>query len=308
MKLIFFGSPEFALPSLARLASEPEFRVSLVVSRPDRKVGRSGELRSPPVAALARQLGLPLAQPEGIRDPAFENRIRTEAPDAIVVVAYGRILPPEILAIPRFGCVNVHASLLPRHRGASPVQAALLAGDAETGVATMRMTAGLDEGPVYLHRHVAISAGDDAGSLADRLAKEGADLLVETLRGISAGTLDPVAQAGEPTYCRTLRRSDGEIDWSKPAAEILRASRAYSPWPGLFTFRNGERVKILEGRPGPASAGRAPGELFASDDGVAVACGSGSSIVPVRLQREGKKPAGAEEFLRGLPGTERFGR
>jgi methionyl-tRNA formyltransferase len=308
MRLIFLGSPGFALPSLARLASEPEFHVSLVVSQPDRKVGRSGDLQSPPVAALARRLGLPLLQPEGIRDPAFEIRIRTEAPDAIVVVAYGRILPPEILAIPRLGSVNVHASLLPRHRGASPVQAALLAGDAVTGVATMRMTAGLDEGPVYLHRHAAISAGDDAGSLGDRLAREGADLLAETLRGISAGNLDPVAQAGEPTYCRTLRRSDGEIDWSKPAAEILRASRAYSPWPGLFTFRNGERVKILAARAGPASGDRAPGELFASPEGVAVACGSGSSIVPVRLQREGKKPAGAEEFLRGLPGTERFGR
>lgn len=308
MKVVFFGSPEFAVPSLARLASEPGIRVSLVVSQPDRKVGRSGEVKAPPVAALARRLGIPLLQPETIRDPAFCRRIRDEAPDALAVVAYGRILPAEILEIPRFGGVNLHASLLPRHRGASPVQAALLAGDGVTGVSTMRMTAGLDEGPVYLHRHVAIEAKDDAGSLAERLSKEGADLLFETFRGISAGTLEPVPQKGEPTYCRTLRRSDGEIDWSKPADEILRASRAYSPWPGLFTFRNGERVKVLEARPGPPSRGRAPGELFESGGAAAVACGADSSIVPVRLQREGKKPVGAEEFLRGLPGTGRFGR
>jgi methionyl-tRNA formyltransferase len=308
MRLIFFGSPEFAVPSLERLSAEPEFHLSLVVSQPDRRAGRALALTAPPVAALARRLGIPLVPPEKIRDPIFAERIRAESPDVVVVVAYGRIFPPEILEIPRFGCVNLHASLLPRHRGASPIQAALLAGDRSTGVTTMRMTEGLDEGPLYLHRHVAISEIDDAGSLSEQLAREGAQLLVETLRGISRSVLEPVAQRGEPTYCRTLSRSDGEIDWSKPAAWVLRARRAYSPWPGLFTFREGERIKLLEARPGPESSGRAPGAVFSAGGGFAVACGSGTSIEPVLLQRAGKKPVGAAEFLRGLPGPGRFGR
>lgn len=308
MNLIFFGSPEFAVPSLTRLSAEPEFRVSLVVSVADRRVGRGGAVTSPPVAALARRLGIPLSQPERIRDPDLAARLRAESPDSIVVVAYGKILPPEVLAIPRLGCVNLHASLLPRHRGASPIQAALLAGETRTGVTTMRMTEGLDEGPVYLHRHVAISEGDDAGSLSRRLSEEGAELLVDTLRGLSRSELAAIPQRGEPTYCRALRRADGEIDWSKPADRILRARRAYSPWPGLFTFRNGERIKILDARPGPESSGRTPGELFPIDGDFAVACGSGTSIEPVRLQREGKKTVGSAEFLRGLRQMGRFGR
>jgi methionyl-tRNA formyltransferase len=308
VKLIFFGSPEFAVPSLARISAEPQFHVSLVVSQPDRKVGRTQEVTSPPVAALARKLGFSLSQPERIRDSDFVARLQAESPEAIVVVAYGKILPPQILQIPKHGCINLHASLLPRHRGASPIQAALLAGDARTGVVTIRMTEGLDEGPVYLHKHVAISESDDAGSLSKLLSERGADLLVETLRGLSRSELAAVAQRGDPTYCRPLRRTDGEIDWSKPADAILRARRAYSPWPGLFTFRNGERIKILDARLGPTSSGREPGELFSVDGEFAVACGSGTSIVPILLQREGKKPAGSAEFFRGLPGTARFGR
>jgi len=307
IQLIFFGSPEFAVPSLDRLSRAPEFRVSLVVSQPDRKAGRGRAWTGPPVARLARELEIPLLQPESIRGAEFASRIRAEAPDVIAVVAYGRILPREILDIPRWGCVNVHASLLPRHRGASPVQAALLAGDRETGVATMRMTEGLDEGPVLLHRHVRIEETDDAGSLSKRLAEEGADLLVETLLGISRSALEAVPQLGEPTYCRTLRRSDGEIDWSRPGDEILRARRAYSPWPGLFTFLGSERIKLLNAQPGPKT-GRAPGEIFATESGFAVACGAGTSIEPVELQREGKRPVGAAEFLRGSPGMVRFGR
>ena len=308
MRIVFFGSPEFAVPSLERLASKPEFQVSLVVSRPDRRAGRGQARKAPPVAELARRLELPLLQPESARDPELARRLREESPDAIVVVAYGRILPPEILQIPRIGCINLHASLLPRHRGASPIQSALLAGDRRTGVAAMLMTEGLDEGPVLLHRHVPITESDDAGSLSVRLAAEGADLLVETLNALSRSALEPVPQRGEATYCRVLRRADGEIEWSRPAEEILRARRAYSPWPGLFTFLDGERVKILDARAGPSLGGRPPGQLVATPEGFAVACGAGSSIEPVLLQREGKKPVGAAEFLRGAPKAVRFGR
>ena len=176
-------------------------------------------------------------------------RLREARPDAIAVVAYGRILPPEILGLPRLGCVNVHASLLPRWRGASPIQAAILAGDAETGVVTMRMEEGLDTGPVYLERRVAIGEHETAGELSGRLQLLGGKLLVETLEGLAAGRLSPSPQPGDPTaatVCRPIRREDALVDWERPAAEILRRLRAFTPWPGLFTFLEGERVKILE--------------------------------------------------------------
>ena len=308
MKLVFFGTPDFAVPSLARLAADPRFRVALVVSQPDRKVGRRQILSSPPVAVEARRLGLALVQPPGIRDEQFIARIRSEAPDAVAVVAYGRILPAALLDAPRFGCVNLHASLLPRHRGASPVQAALLAGDRHTGVATMLMTEGLDEGPLFLHRHVPIGPADDSGSLSATLAREGAEVLGETLDRLARGDLVPVPQTGQPTYCRPIRRTEGEVDWSRPAEVILRALRAYSPWPGLFTFHAGERIKILEARPGPGSGGRQPGETFTAGGDVAVACGSATSVVPLALQREGKRPVASAHFFRGLAGASRFGR
>jgi methionyl-tRNA formyltransferase len=308
VNLIFFGSPDFAVPSLERLAAEPGVRVTLVVSQPDRKVGRGGVWTAPPVAAAARRLGIPLLQPETIRGAEFAERLRREKPELIAVVAYGKLLPSEILAIPRLGCVNVHASLLPRHRGASPIQGALLAGDRHTGVTTMRMTEGLDAGPVLLHRHVEVREDDDAGSLSKRLADEGAALLAETVRGLSSADLEAVPQEGEATYSGVLRRSDGEIDWKTPAGTILRAARAYSPWPGLFTFLGGGRVKIISARAGPIVSRVAPGETVSTDDGFAVACGGGTSIVPLRLQREGRGVVTNAEFFRGLAKTARFGR
>ena len=301
LNVVFLGTPEFAAPSLARLADEPDFRVTLAVTQPDRAVGRHAALTPPPVARLARERGIPLFQPERLRgDPDVLARLRAEAPDAIVVVAYGKILPREVLEIPTLACVNVHGSLLPRHRGASPVQAAILAGDAETGVSTMRMTEGLDEGPVYGERRLPIDADDTAETLSRRLAFAGADLLVETLRGAAAGTLAPRPQQGEPTYCRVIRRADGEIDWSRPAAAILRMRRAFTPWPGIFTTLSGERIKVLEAREGAAGRGGNPGEVLDEAGEPAVVCGDGTSLVVSRLQREGRKPASGAEFLRGL--------
>src|SRR5262249_5740587 len=187
-----------------------------------------------------------------------EERIIEAAPDVGVVVAYGRLLPPEILSAPRLGFVNVHASLLPRYRGASPVQAALLAGDAETGVVTMRVVDELDAGPLYLERSVPVQEREDASSLSERLSRIGSELLVETLEGLERGSLSPRPQQGTPTYCRPIRREDGEIDWTRPAWEIDRRLRAFTPWPGVFTFTDGDRLKILEARPGAATE-RAPG-------------------------------------------------
>ncbi len=304
---VFFGTPEFAVPSLEALL-DAGVPVPLVVTQPDRPVGRHAAPQPSPVAALAAARGIPTEKPASLRGNAdFLARIAAAGPGAIAVVAYGKIFPPELLRLPRLGCVNVHASLLPRWRGASPVQAAILAGDAETGVATMRMEEGLDTGPVYLERRVKIGARETAGELSARLAVLGGALLVETLSGLAAGTLAPRPQAGEPTVCRPIRREDALVDWERPADEILRRLRAFAPWPGLYTFLAGERIKILEAEPGPSGGGAAPGTFELSAGDLVVAAGGGSALRLRRLQRAGRRPVTGPEFARAarLPG--RFG-
>lgn len=310
MNVVFFGTPEFAVPSLARLCEEPEIRVALAVTQPDRPVGRHAVPSPSPVAAEALRRNVPLLQPERLRGAAdVFDRIRAERPDAIAVVAYGKIFPAELLELPPLGCVNLHASLLPRHRGASPIQAAILAGDDVTGVMTMRMAPELDVGPIYAQRRVAVGADDTSGTLSPRLAAEGADLLAETLLSLSRGTATAREQQGEPTYCRTIRRTDGKIDWSRPASHVLRMRRAYTPWPGIFTTLSGERVKVLDAREGPSKLGAPEGTIVPIGDDPAVVCGEGTSIVATLLQREGKTPVSGGEFWRGLRsfGGARFG-
>ncbi len=298
--VVFFGTPEFAVPSLAALL-DGGFPVPLVVTQPDRPVGRHAAPRPSAVAAFAAAHGVRMIKPERIRgDRGLLDRLREAAPDAIAVVAFGRILPPDLLAVPRLGCVNVHASLLPRHRGASPVQAALLAGDRETGVVTMKMEEGLDTGPVFLERRTAIGERETAGELAARLASSGGALLVETLRGLASGTLRPRPQQGEPTWCRTIRREDGAVDWNLDAGSLVRRLRAYTPWPGLHTFLGAERVKILD-----AAVDRAPGEgepgTFRVREGrLVAAAGGGTALVLDRLQRAGRTPVTGLEFARAL--------
>jgi methionyl-tRNA formyltransferase len=224
--------------------------------------------------------------------------------DAIAVVAYGRLLPPDLLVLPRLGCVNVHASLLPRHRGASPVQSAILAGDRETGVVTMKMEEGLDTGPIYLERRTPIGERESAGELSARLAQSGGEILVETLRGLASGALSPTPQRGEATSCRTIRREDAAVDWSLDAADLARRLRAYTPWPGLFTFLGGERVKILEADAGRGPADGDPGTFRLHDGRLVAAAGGGTSLVLERLQRAGRNPVTGAEFARAvsLPG------
>jgi methionyl-tRNA formyltransferase len=224
------------------------------------------------------------------------------------VVAYGRLLPDEILAVPRLGFVNVHASLLPKYRGASPIQAALLAGERETGVVTMRVEKELDSGPLYRERRVTIEDREDAGSLSQRLASIGAELLVETLGDLERGDARTRPQAGSPSFCKPLRREDGEVDWRRPAAEIQRQLRAFTPWPGLYTFWDGERLKILELELGPAT-NRPPGCLWRDGDRLLVAAGKGSSLVLGRVQRAGRRAMNGDEFAKGLRGSHlSFGR
>ncbi|MEP6769165.1 MAG: methionyl-tRNA formyltransferase, partial [Acidobacteriota bacterium] len=310
LRCVFFGTPEFAVPSLERLAEAAE--VSLVVTSPDKPVGRHADPVSSPVARAAAQRSLAIERPERLRgNAALVERLRGARPDLGVVVAYGKILPGAILDVPRLGCLNVHASLLPRHRGASPVQAALLAGDSETGVSTMRLVPALDAGPVYLERRVPIGPREDAGSLSARLATAGAGLLVETLAGLEKGTLLPRPQEGTPTWCRTIRREDGEADWARPAAELERRLRAFTPWPGLFTFRGAERVRILEAEAeaeaGPVGASPDPGSFRTAGGSLVVQAGENTSLLVRRLQREGKKPVTAAEFAANAGPAGRFG-
>ena len=296
------------MPSLAALR-EAGIDVALAVTQPDRPVGRHSTPVPSPVARLASQLGIPVEKPERVRgNTGFLDVVRRAAPDVGVVVAYGKILPRELLEIPPLGFVNVHASLLPKFRGASPVAAAILAGEKETGVATMRVVEELDAGPVYLTRTEPIHPDEDAGTLSKRLAELGAPLLVETLRGLEAGTLRSTPQSGQPSLCRTIRREDGEIDWTLQADELLRKLRAYTPWPGLFTFLGGERVKVLDLAPGPSPTPDPPGTFRPEGGKLIVSAGRGSSVELRSLQRAGRRPVTGPEFARAVKTPSRFGR
>jgi len=306
LRVVFFGTPDFAVPSLGALV-DGGFTVPLVVTQPDRPVGRHAERRPSAVGAFAAGRGIAVEKPEAVRGSARLLAALEEArPDAIAVVAFGRILPLEILRLPLLGCVNVHASLLPRHRGASPVQAAILAGDVETGVDTMRMEEGLDTGPVYLERRVRIGERETAGELSSRLASIGGALLVETLRGLAAGPLSARPQEGEASFSRPIRREDGAADWTRSAAELSRRLRAYTPWPGLYTFLGAERIKVLEALPYPGGIAGEPGALRLEGGVLVVSAGEGTLLQLDRLQRAGKKPVTGAEFARSIALPARF--
>jgi len=306
LRIVFFGTPDFAVPSLGALV-DAGITVPLAVTQPDRAVGRHAQLRPSAVGAFAAARGVPVEKPEAVRgNAALFAALGAARPDAIAVVAFGRILPLEILRLPRLGCVNVHASLLPRHRGASPVQAAILAGDTETGVGTMRMEEGLDTGPVYLERRVRIGERETAGELSSRLASIGGELLVGTLRGLAAGPLSARPQEGEASFCRPIRREDGAADWALSAAELSRRLRAYTPWPGLYTFLGTERIKILEALPYPGGIAGEPATLRLEGGVLVVSAGEGTLLQLDRLQRAGKKPVTGAEFARSIALPARF--
>ncbi|MFZ2642683.1 MAG: methionyl-tRNA formyltransferase [Verrucomicrobiia bacterium] len=306
MRIVFMGTADFGEPCLEALVAARDHQVVGVVTQPDRPVGRQQKLTPPPIKTLALKHGLPVFQPEKIRRPEAVAQLRELAPELMVVVAYGQILPKDVLDLPRFGCVNVHGSLLPRWRGASPIQAALLAGDEFSGVTTMLIDEGLDSGPMLLRERVEIDPADDAASLHDKLAALGAGLLMKTLAGIAAGTLRPTPQPGEGvTYAPKIKKEDGQVDWSQPAHQIRNRLRAFTPWPGLFTClpaESGARgLKIwsagVEAR--PAAANAAAGTVMEADrNGIAVAAGEGTLVIR-ELQVEGGRRMTAEEFLKG---------
>jgi methionyl-tRNA formyltransferase len=292
------GSPDFAVPALEALAGA--HRVAGVVTQPDRPAGRGSRLRPPAVKAAAQTHELLIYQPASLRTPEATAHLAAWEPEVIVVAAFGQILPPAVLELPPHGCVNLHASLLPRWRGAAPVPAAILAGDIVTGVTVMRMDEGVDTGPVIAWEEVPIRADDTTGSLTERLATLAAKLILHTLPAYLSGELTPQPQPAEgATYCRPLRKEDGELDWTRPALELDRQVRAMTPWPGAFTTWQGRRLKVLHAIPLPnRRETRPPGTVVALDAGAAVASGGGV-LQLVKVQIAGRKALPIEAFLRG---------
>jgi methionyl-tRNA formyltransferase len=307
LSVVFMGTPHFALAALEAIARS-HHRVVGVVSQPDRPSGRGQALQPPPVAAWARDHGVPLFQPEHCRDEAFRERFAAFGADIAVVAAFGHILGERALAIPRLGCVNIHASLLPRHRGASPISAAIDAGDAETGVCIMQMERGLDTGPVLARAATPIGPDDTTPALHDRLAALGADLIVEALDAIEAGTAVAMPQPDTgATYAKKLEKRLADLDFSEPAAALARHIRAQDPWPGARALVDARLVRIHP--PAREADGwrhdAAPGTVLAiGSEGVRVACGGGTVLTLGRLQAEGRKPLDAQAFARGFPLSE----
>lgn len=306
LSIVFAGTPGFAVPCLEALVAS-RHRVLAVYTQPDRPAGRGRGLSMSPVKDCALGHGLPVEQPEMLRTPAAVDTLARYRPDVMVVVAYGLLLPPSILATPRYGCLNVHASLLPRWRGAAPIQRALLAGDARTGVGLMCMEAGLDTGPVILERSIDIGERETAGGLHDRLAALGAALLVEGLEGYVAGTLVPRPQPAEGvTYAHKVRKLEARIDWSGPAVGIDRQVRAFNPVPGAETLWQSRQLKVWESLPQASGTTAPPGTVLAvTGQGIEVATGAGV-LVLTRVQLAGRNAVPAVEFARAHPvvGTE----
>jgi methionyl-tRNA formyltransferase len=329
LRIIFMGTAELSCASLQALAGDAKFQNAAVVTQPDRPKGRDLKPQPSPVKSLALRLGLPVLQPERARDEQFIAELRELKPDLILVVAYGQILPPAILDLPRHGCLNVHTSLLPKYRGAAPIQWAIANGDTETGVTIMKMDVGLDTGPIVSQRRTPIRADDDSATLHDRLAQLGAELLVQTIPDYVAGKIQPVPQPAEgASYAAKIKKEDGRIDWNQPAQTIWNRLRAFTPWPGTFTFLrsaelgtatttkpqlikiwNAEVIEEVSGRdsalrcPDAAARrphlGQKPGEILQADKtGIIVGCGERALRI-LELQREGGKRLTAAEFLAG---------
>jgi methionyl-tRNA formyltransferase len=311
LKIIFAGTPEFAIPSLDALIKDGRFEVLAAITAPDKPVGRKQILTPPPIKKLALENNIPVWQPEKIKEAA--DKISALKPDFLVVVAYGKLVPKSVLAIPKYGGVNLHGSILPRYRGAAVIQAPILAGDDESGITIMLMDEGLDTGPILKIAKINLEKNETGATLHDKLSILGAKNLPDILVDFAAGKIKPEPQSGESVYCPEIKKENGKIDWSKSAAEIERMVRAYFPWPGTFTrlpllFQGGVRggsartdktLKIIsvENNILPVNKYQI-GEIFLADKKLAVQCGQDALII-AELQLEGGKPLSAEEFLRG---------
>jgi methionyl-tRNA formyltransferase len=318
MRIVFCGTPQFAVPTLKRLLAKTDFQIVGVISQPDRPRGR-GQLISPsPVKTVALAAGLAVHQPEKIRSAEAHELLRRLAPDGIVIIAYGQIIPATLLSIPKLGWINLHASLLPKYHGAAPINWAIANGENETGVTTMRIDAGMDTGEILFQREILIGAKETAPQLSDRLAEAGAPVMEKTLRGLVAGKILGRAQDGsKATYAPLLKRGDGRIEWSRGAKEIFNRMRAFAPWPGAYTTFRGQTCHIW-GEPASRemnikapgdNTNIAPGTLLQQKDELHVACGGATVLRVLTIKVEGRKQVTAAEFANGarLKADERFG-
>jgi methionyl-tRNA formyltransferase len=314
MRLIFCGTPQFAVPTLNHLLAQKDFEILAVITQPDRPRGRGQEVSHSPVKAAALAANLPVHQPEKIRSPESQSFLEQIAPDAIIIIAYGQIIPARLLPIPKLGWINLHASLLPKYRGAAPINWAVANGEKKTGLTTMRIDAGMDTGEMLLTREIAIAPNETALELAARMSEAGAPLLAETLRGLAAGNIAPRPQDhAEATLAPLLKKEDGRIDWNRPASEIYNRMRGFSPWPGAYTNFRGQTCHLWAE---PASndlreeeAAGAPGTLFSHGSHLLVSCGQETFLRLLHVKLEGRKQISASAFANGVhlkPG-ERFG-
>jgi methionyl-tRNA formyltransferase len=301
LRIVFMGTPEFSVPSLEHLVLN-DYQVVAVYTQPDRPAGRGRALVSSPVKEVARRWQLPVVQPDSLKSAEAVSQLADHHPEVIVVAAFGQILPPSVLDIPRWGCINIHPSLLPRFRGASPIASAILSGEEFTGVSIMLLDAGMDTGPVLARAAIPVSPQDNAGSLAGKLSLIAAHLLQEALTGWWRREIVPQPQnESEATYSARITKEEGKIDWRLSAAEIWRRVRAFNPWPGCYTRWQGKQLKVIEAVPLPATGVSEAGRVVALPGGEAVAgVSTGEGILGLlRVQLEGKRAVSAAEFLRG---------
>ncbi|HEX4004085.1 MAG TPA: methionyl-tRNA formyltransferase [Candidatus Acidoferrales bacterium] len=309
LRIVFCGTPAFAVPSLRHLIAQPDFQVEAVVTQPDRPRGRGQETAASPVKEAALAAGIRVFQPEKIRGEETVEFFRSLAPDAVAIIAYGQIISQRLIDIPRLGWVNLHASLLPKYRGAAPINWAIVNGETRTGVTTMRIDAGLDTGPMLLKYETEIGADETAPELTLRLAEAGAPLMAETLRGLDRGGVQAIAQdSSQASFAPQLKKEDGRIDWPLDADKIYDRIRGLQPWPGAFTGFRGKSCHIW-GKPGPAGESAAPGAIRVSGAQILAACGNGTTLRVEFVQVEGRKRVTAQEFANGarLAPGERFG-
>ena len=315
MRIVFCGTPSFAVPTLKHLLVQSDFEIAGVITQPDRPRGRGQKVSFSPVKVAALAANVAVHQPEKIRAAETVALLQTLSPDCVVIIAYGQIIPARLLPIPKLGWINLHASLLPKYRGAAPINWAIVNGETRTGVTTMRIDAGMDTGEMLLRREIEIGTKETAPELASRLSESGAPLMAETLRGLAAGIIVPISQNdAEASYAPMLKKEDGRIDWQQPAIEIYNRMRGFAPWPGAYTTFRGQSCHVWgepvskEGGAG-LPGGAAPGTLFGEKNELFVWCGDTTVLCVGLVQVEGRKPVKATDFANGarLRNGERFG-
>jgi methionyl-tRNA formyltransferase len=305
MRIVFCGTPAFAVPPLQHLLAQRDFEILAALTQPDRPRGRGREISESPVKQAALAAGIPVHQPEKVRAPEVQQLLEKLAPDAIVIIAYGQIIPARLLPIPKYGWINLHASLLPKYRGAAPINWAIANGETQTGVTSMRIDAGMDTGEMLLRQEIEIRPNETTPELAIRLSDLGAPLIVETLRGLAAGTIQPSPQdTAAATYAPILKKEDGRIDWNLPAQSIYNRIRGFTPWPGAYTVFRGQLCHIW-GEPVSNSenekhAAGNPGRLAYANGTLLIACGHATSLRLTSVKLEGRKQISAAEFANGV--------